>query len=72
MESNLLNQSVSESPNDHAYNVLWGVAAAAGAFSCECSGSSCRAEVTMTPAEYVRLRDRGELVFAPGHHGALA
>lgn len=72
MESNFPKSAVSEVPNDHVYNVLWGVAAVDGSFSCECSGSSCRSSVTMTPAEYVRARDRGELIFAPGHHGAIA
>ncbi len=72
MESNFPKPAVSEAPNDHVYNVLWGVAAVEGSFSCECTESSCGASVTMTPAEYVRLRDRGELIFAPGHHGAIA
>jgi hypothetical protein len=63
-------QGVSQMANDHIYNVLWGVAGDDGAFLCECSGSSCAVEVVMTPPEYVRLRDRGELVYAPGHDGA--
>ena len=72
MESNFPKQADSEIPNDHVYNVLWGVAAVEGSFSCECSGPSCTGAVTMTPAEYVSMRDRGELIFAPGHHGTVA
>jgi hypothetical protein len=60
-------QDVSRIANDRIYNVLWGFAAVDGAFVCECRGSSCAVEVTMTPLEYVHLRDRGELVYAPGH-----
>ena len=63
-------QSVPRMVNDHIYNVLWGSAARDGAFLCECRGSSCAVEVVMTPSEYVRLRDRGALVYAPGHAGA--
>jgi hypothetical protein len=57
--------------NDHIYNVSWGIVAEEGAFLCECSSSSCAAEVPMTPSKYVRLRDRGELVYAPGHGDAI-
>jgi hypothetical protein len=64
-------QSVSRMANDHIYNVLWGCAAEDGAFLCECSGSSCTVEVLMRPSEYVRIRDRGGLVYAPGHNGAM-
>jgi hypothetical protein len=53
--------------NDHVYDALWGVNADEGAFLCECGSSPCAEVVQMTSAEYVRLRDRGELVFAPGH-----
>jgi hypothetical protein len=53
--------------NDRIYDVLWGVEAKEGSFLCECNRSSCTEEVVMTPDEYVRLRDREELVYAPGH-----
>ena len=62
--------SVSRTGNDHIYNVLWGVVAEDGAFRCECN-DSCIVEVLMRPSEYVRLRDRGEFVYAPGHDGAI-
>jgi hypothetical protein len=52
--------------NDHAYNVMWGLAAKDGVFLCEC-GDSCAVEVLLTCSEYVGLRDRGEFVCAPGH-----
>lgn len=63
-------QGVSRMANDHTYNVLWGVAGEDGVFLCECSGSSCTVDVVMTPSAYVHLRDRGELVYAPGHDDA--
>jgi hypothetical protein len=63
-------QSGFRNANDHAYNVLWGLAAKEGVFLCEC-GDSCAVEVLLTSSEYVGLRDRGELVYAPGH-GSLA
>lgn len=63
-------QGVPRVVNDHIYNALWGVAAEEGVFVCECAGSSCPVVVPMTPSEYVRLRDRGELVYAPGHDSA--
>jgi hypothetical protein len=53
--------------NDRIYDVLWGVEAEEGSFLCECNRSSCTEEIVMTPNEYVRLRDRGELVYARGH-----
>ena len=64
-------QSVPRAVNDHIYNVLWGIVAEEGAFLCECGGSSCPTEVLMKPSEYVRLRDRGELLYAPEHGGAI-
>jgi hypothetical protein len=57
--------------NDHIYNILWGIVAEEGAFLCECKGSSCAAEVLMTPSKYLCLRHRGELVYAPGHGDAI-
>lgn len=63
-------QGVPRRLNDHVYNALWGVAAQEGAFLCECAGSSCPVVVPMTTLEYVRLRDQGELVYAPGHADA--
>jgi hypothetical protein len=53
--------------NDRIYNTLWGFGAEDGAFACECERSSCAEEVVMTPSAYVLLRDRGEIVIAPGH-----
>ena len=38
-----------------------------GSFLCECGLPSCTETVEMTRSEYVRLRDRGELIFAPGY-----
>lgn len=70
MEVDSGKQSVPRMVNDHIYNVLWGFAAEDGAFLCECRGSSCAVEVLMRPSEYLRLRDRGELVYARGHEGA--
>ena len=64
-------QSVPRSVNDHIYNVLWGIVAEQGAFLCECGGPSCATEVLMKPSEYVHLRNRGELVYATGHGGAI-
>jgi len=64
-------QSVPRMVNDRIYNVLWGFAAEDGAFLCECRGSSCTVEVLMTPSEYVRLRDRREIVYALGHDGVI-
>ncbi len=63
-------QSAPRMVNDHIYNVLWGIVADEGAFLCECRGASCATEVLMTPSTYVRLRDRGELVYAKGHGDA--
>ena len=71
METDSRKLSVSRAVNDHIYNVLWGIVAEEGAFLCECRGSSCTTEVPMTPSKYVRLRDRGELVYAPGHDDAI-
>ena len=53
--------------NERIYNALWGFGAEDGAFACECGHSSCAEEVVMTPSAYLRLRDRGEIVTAPGH-----
>jgi hypothetical protein len=60
-------QNIPRVDNDRIYDVLWGVEAEEGSFLCECNQSSCTDEVVMTPGEYVRLRDREELVYAPGH-----
>ena len=53
--------------NDRIYNVLWGAGSLYGAFLCECSSTHCIAEVPMTLAEYVRLRERNEVLFARDH-----
>ena len=70
MESDSRKPSGPRVVNDHIYNALWGVNADEGAFLCECGTSPCPEVVQMTSAEYVRLRDRGESVFASGHGGA--
>ncbi len=57
--------------NDHIYNALWGVEGDGGAFVCECGDSPCPEVVRMTSSQYVRLRGRGELVYAPGHSDAI-
>jgi hypothetical protein len=72
VETDSRNQSVPRAVNDHIYNVLWGIVAEEGAFLCECRRSSCATEVLMTPSRYVRLRDQGELVYAPGHDDAIS
>jgi hypothetical protein len=64
-------QSVSATANDRTYNLLWAVAAEGGAFLCECNRSSCTERISMTPSEYVRLRERREYVFAEGHERPL-
>jgi hypothetical protein len=71
VETDSLKQSVPRAVNDHLYNAMWGIAAEEGPFLCECGDSFCPVVVLMTPSEYVRLRDRGELVYAPGHDGAI-
>jgi len=63
-------KSVSRMANDRIYNELWGFGARDGAFLCECM-DSCVVEVLMTPSEYVRLRDRREIVYALGHDGVI-
>lgn len=67
MESYETKQRVSRLVNDRVYQVLLGFAADDGDFLCECEGSSCIEEVSMRLSEYVRLRDREEFVYAPGH-----
>jgi hypothetical protein len=62
-------QNVSRVVNDRAYEVLLRFAAEDGEFLCECERSACVEEVSMKLSEYVRLRDREELVYAPGHDG---
>jgi len=56
--------------NDRVYQVLLVFAADNGEFLCECQGSSCIEEVPMRLSEYVRLHDREEFVYAPGHDGS--
>jgi hypothetical protein len=36
-------------------------------FVCECDDLSCRERVQLVAADYVALKDRGEVVLAPGH-----
>jgi hypothetical protein len=62
-------QSVSRLVNDRVYRLLLSFAADDGDFLCECEGSFCIEEVRMRLSEYVRLRDREESVYAPGHDG---
>ena len=71
METDSPKPSVHRAVNDHIYNALWGVDADGGAFLCECGSSPCPEVVSMTSSEYVRLRDREEAVYAPGHGDAL-
>ena len=72
MESNSREPSVSVMANDRIYNALWAFGAEDGAFVCECPRTSCAEEVVMTPPEFMRLRDRGEVVTAPGHDGPIS
>ena len=72
MESDSRKQRVSWMVNDKIYNAAWGFGAEDGAFACECERSSCAEEVVMTPSAYVLLRDRGEIVIAPGHGRAIS
>jgi hypothetical protein len=72
VESDSHTPSVSLMVNDRIYNTLWAFGAEDGAFACECERSSCAEEVVITPPEYVRLRDRGEIVTAPGHDGPIS
>jgi hypothetical protein len=58
--------------NDRTYEVLLSFAAEDGDFLCECESTSCIQEVSMKLSEYVRMRDRDELVYASGHDGAVA
>ena len=60
-------QNVHQAANDHIHGVLWATETDEGSFLCECGLPSCTETVEMTRSEYVRLRDRGELIFAPGH-----
>jgi hypothetical protein len=69
VETDGTKQKVSRLVNDRVYQVLLGFAVDDGAFLCECEGSSCVEEVSMRLSEYVRLRDREEFVYAPGHDG---
>jgi hypothetical protein len=72
VESDSGKQSVSLMVNDRIYDALWGFGAEDGAFVCECNRSSCAEEVVMTPSKYLSLRDRGEIVTAPGHDGPIS
>jgi hypothetical protein len=69
VEADGTKQSVSRLVNNRIYLVLLGFAVDDGDFLCECHGSSCIEEVPMRLSEYVRLRDREEFVYAPGHDG---
>jgi hypothetical protein len=60
-------QNIAQVANDRIHDALWGTEAEDGLFLCECGRSSCTEKVEMTCSEYVRLRDRGELVYAPRH-----
>ena len=52
--------------NDRTFNVLWGLGETGGVFLCECR-TFCTDEVRITLSQYMRLRDRGETLYAPGH-----
>ena len=58
--------SVTRAANDRIYDLVWGFEVETGSFLCECS-PYCTEEVLMSAAEYVRLRDREEPVYATGH-----
>jgi hypothetical protein len=60
-------ERVSRIANERTYNLLWGLDAVDGAFLCECDRPSCIERVPMTLAEYVRRRDREEIIYAGGH-----
>jgi hypothetical protein len=62
-------QSMSRVVNDRIYEVLFRLGAEDGEFLCECEASLCAEEVPMKLSEYVRMRDREEFVYAPGHDG---
>jgi hypothetical protein len=72
VESDSHKPSVSLMANDRIFNALWALGEEGGTFICECERSACAEEVAMTPSEYVRLRDRGEIVIAPGHEGPIS
>jgi hypothetical protein len=72
VETDGTKQSVSRLVNDRVYQVLLALAADDGEFLCECEGSLCIEEVRMRLSEYVRLRDREEFIYAPGHDGVTA
>jgi hypothetical protein len=69
VETDGTKQRVSRLVNDRVYQVLLSFAADGGDFLCECEASSCIEEVRMRLSEYVRLRDREEVLYAPGHDG---
>jgi hypothetical protein len=71
VDSDSREPSVSVMANDRIYNALWAFGAEDGAFVCECA-TSCAEEVVMTPPEFMHLRDRGEVVAAPGHDGPIS
>ena len=72
MESDSREPSVSVMVNDRIYDALWAFGAEDGAFVCECVRTSCAEEVVMTPPEFMGLRDRGEVVTAPGHDSPIS
>lgn len=67
MEADSQEQSATRAANDRIHGGMWAIGAEGGAFLCECTRPSCSERVTMTPSEYVRLRDRDEHVYAGGH-----
>ena len=69
MEIYTSTENHSQAANDRVYSMLWGVEATVGLFRCECDRPFCTEEVLMSRDEYLRLRDRAELVHAPGHEG---
>ena len=71
MQTDGTKQSVSRMVNDRIYHVLLRFAADDGNFICECERSSCVEEVSMKLSEYVRLCDREEFVYAPGHEDGI-
>ena len=53
--------------NDRIYNMAWGLEMEEGSFLCECDRPACSERIVLSGSEYVRFRDRGERVYAPGH-----
>jgi hypothetical protein len=60
-------QGIAQTANDRTYSVMSAIGAEGEALLCECNRPSCSERITMTPSEYVGLRDRHEVIDAIGH-----